>query len=186
MYELKNKIKSSAYLIASIIQQVKNTSNEKTLTKDDLKRIFWASGFNFFHNHSAFYPYPFGIYFLLRLYYVKKKSNSEYDYQLIRFSTGGDKTFTDPVQKIGHALFKVETKTQNEIENIHPDLVCNNINDERLLIECWYGSAGFNKSKLGFIIITPHIGGAAPTTDIGVFSYQLVIVPKPGLFPIIN
>ncbi|MBQ7674315.1 MAG: hypothetical protein IJT36_07375 [Alphaproteobacteria bacterium] len=41
MYELKNKIKSSAYLIASIIQQVKNTSNEKTLTKDDLKRIFW-------------------------------------------------------------------------------------------------------------------------------------------------
>ncbi|MBQ7674624.1 MAG: hypothetical protein IJT36_09010 [Alphaproteobacteria bacterium] len=186
IYELKNKIKTSTYLYASMMQQISNMEIEKTLKLNDLKRIFWASGFNFFHGSSAFYPYPLGIYCLSRLHYVKKKNKSEYDYQLIRLSTGYNGIFSSPTKRINHLRTDVNTKTSNEIETIHPDLICDRDGDERLLIEYWYGKTDYSKSKLGFFIIDPHLGGNAATTDIGVFSYRLVIVPKPGLFPVIN
>lgn len=169
-----------------MIQQTNNTKSTKVLTKNDLKRIFWASGLNFFHDDRAFYPYPWGIYYLLRLHYVRKKSSSEYDYQLIRLSTGNDVAFTTPLNGMNYARFSVKTKSQGGIASISPNLLCDNVNEERLLIECWYGKSNYDKSKLGFFVVDPHVGGSAVTTDIGAFSYRMVITPKPGLFPAID
>ena len=53
-YELKSKLKSSAYLVASMIQQLSNTRSDKQLTSTDLAHIVYASCLNLFHSNSVF------------------------------------------------------------------------------------------------------------------------------------
>ncbi|MBQ7674714.1 MAG: hypothetical protein IJT36_09465, partial [Alphaproteobacteria bacterium] len=58
-YELKNKLKSSAYLAASMVQHISNTRTDKQLTVNDLARISYASCLNLFHTNTMFNPWPF-------------------------------------------------------------------------------------------------------------------------------
>ena len=182
-YELQSKIRSSAYLAASMLQQIKNAKTDKQLTKYDFGRIAYASCLNFFHTNTMFYPYPFGIYYDVDFFYVKKISSDKYQYQQCYGSTGGDCTSPSGMNM---NCKSISTKTSAEIDAIHPDLLCNNVGEERVLVECCYRrryAAKFDKRQLGFLILNPKVTKAHDGTTYNFFIYDLVITPKPGLFP---
>lgn len=184
-YELKDKIKSSAYLAASIIQQVNNTKTDKQLTIKDLARITYASYLNFFHTNTMFNPWPFGIYFSMDYHFVKRINKDSYQYQL-RYDTSG--TGNSP-NNTNMAIENMRTISLSLVKKLHPDLVCDKDGDEKLLLECCYKiMTNFSKTKLGFKILepisTPPRHGPDSYWGGGVlFLYDLVIMPKPGLFP---
>ena len=175
-YELKNKIKTSAYLAASMLQQLKNTKANKQLTKQDLAKITYASCLNLFHTNSMFYPWSLGILYRVNFYHVKREAQNNYNYFFCSIDTGngginfGNGMYISP--------FVYRNYTQTQVEAIHADLICNKNGDERLLIECCYVQVGFFKSKLGFFIIEPK-----ENKNLNILmKYKLVIVPKPRLF----
>lgn len=184
-YELRNKIKSSTYLLASMIQQLGNTRSIKQLTKQNLNRMTYTSCLNFFHTISMFYPWPFGIYYVAHFHYVKRESSNSYKYYSWECSTA------NPAQTVDEGMWNSDMSCTNEsaskIQELHPDLLCSNDGDERLLITCLYGSTvntHFSKSKLGFFMLEPSWSNKKGGNDYyGNFVYQLVITPKPGLFP---
>ena len=189
-YELKSKIRTSAYLAASMLQQLGNTRTDKQLSINDICRIAFASCLNLFHTNVMFKPHPFGIYYLAYFYYVKRISSDNYQYQTFWTTTGNSgldsNILTDRTNK---SVGKIAKRSQLQIEAIHPDLVCQNDGEERLLIECWYNKvSGFSKSKLGLFILEPNFGtaGIANRNGRGNFSYSLVITSKPALFPVKN
>ena len=183
-YELKNKIKTSTYLAASMIQQIGNTRTDKRLTKKDIARITHASGLNFFHTNTMYNPWPFGIYYLIDCFYVKRINSNNYQYQEVWGSTTSAKTLND----MGSAT-SVTTKTLAQVEAMCPDLICDKDGDERVLIEGNYRSkvadvSKFDKSKLGFFLLKPKNTKGTDGSTRPLFLYKLVIVPKPGLFPV--
>ena len=67
-----------------------------------------------------------------------------------------------------------------------PDLVCDRDGDERLLVEALYRAKGDLKSLkrgLGFFLLEPKNTKGTDGYN-ALFLYKLVIVPKPGLFPV--
>lgn len=180
-YELKNKLKSSAYLAASMIQQIGNNKVNKQLTKKDFANIAFASSLNFFHTNTMFNPWPFGVYYVLACYWVKRVNSNSYQWQHC-YGTGS--TGISPAE-MNQNCDSVTTKNLSQIEAAHPDLVCSKDGDERVLIEAIYRPAsGFNKKKLGFFILEPKISRPDIVNNSNnAFIYYLVITPKPGLFP---
>ena len=67
----------------------------------------------------------------------------------------------------------------DQVQKLHPDLVCDKDGDERLLLSCRYRKKNFTKSKIGFFFIEPK----SKNNWEDLIAYQLVISPKPGLFP---
>ena len=180
-YELKNKLKSSAYLAASLIQQISNTRTDKQLTKKDIGRIAYASCLNFFHTNSMFSPYSFGICYIAHLYYVKRVNSNTYQYQK-SFGATDAGTTPDTLGWTG----SVSTKTLAQVEEIDKDLICGKDGDERVLIECCYRKAAntFNKNMLGLFILDPSTNRSIDGYTNNVFINRLIITPKPGLFPV--
>ena len=191
-YELKNKIRNSAYLIASMVQHVTNTRTDKQLTLSDLARISYASSLNLFHTNAMFSPYPLGIYYLVQFRYAKKTDNGNYQYQYCNITTGRGITPTTSIfDGMNKSILSSSSQTPSTIEAIHPDLVCDKVGEERLLIRCYYhvpiGRDELFKSQLGFHILKPSIGvGGNFLGKKESFIYELVITPKPGLFPVRN
>ena len=156
-----------------MIQQLKNTKTDKQFTQNDLARVAYASCLNFFHTNSMFNPWSLGIYYALDYTYVKRLSADSYQYQA-GYATMSKGTSPSTMNKSCGQLL---TKTQNEVQAFHQDLICDNDGEERLLIVCYYRKTGsFTKSKLGFFLLNPKI-------EFYNFVYKLVITPKPGLFP---
>lgn len=60
-YELKSKVKTSAYLAASMAQQYGNVKTNKKLTTANLMKIHYASFMNFFIRQTMWSPYQFGV-----------------------------------------------------------------------------------------------------------------------------
>ena len=179
LYELNNKIKSSTYLAASMIQQITNTRSDKQIGRSDIKRITYASCLNFFHTNSMFYPYPFGICYGIELSYIKRVSNDSYQYQRTYSGTYATSTFKDmPI-----TAMQTLKRTQAQVEAIHPDLVCQKDGEELVLIECYYSKNHFSKSKLGFFLIDPPTVKNSAGSNCLCLS-KLIITPKPGLFPV--
>ncbi len=182
-YELKNKLKSSAYLAASMVQQLTNTRIDKQLTVNDLRRITYACCLNLFHTNAMFDPYPLGIYFSIGFNYVKKLNNGNYLFQNCWSTTYG--TSPNTMDK-----YFAETReiSKDEVRSISPDLICDTIGEERLQIAASYKSAYATvKNKLGLFILEPkHKGGWASGQHAYLFEYSPVITPKPGLFPVKN
>ena len=179
-YELQNKLKASAYLLASMIQQLSNTRTDKQLTRQDLSRAVYASCLNLFHNNTVFNPYPLGIYYRVTFDYVKRESKNSYKHYNCTVDTGGGGHSFGDENSMWNSSLLCYNNTQNQIESINTDLVCNEDGEERLLIKCTYTKiGGFTKSKLGFFLIEP----AGKTNRVPMAVYQLVITPKPGLFP---
>lgn len=81
LHELKNKLKSSSYLIASIIQQLKNSSTEKQLSLADFAKITYAGCLNLFHTNSMSKPWTLEISFNVGYYWVKRENTDSYKYQ---------------------------------------------------------------------------------------------------------
>ena len=164
-----------------MLQQLGNTRTDKQLSINDICRIAFASCLNLFHTNAMFKPYPFGIYFLAYYDFVKKNDNGNYQYQQVWLTTGRGRATTKLFDGMNSGV-KSLTMTPAQVEARDPDLICNNIGEERLLIKCWYGVVNegkyFKKSQLGLFILEPALGGN------GNFSYSLVITPKPGLFPV--
>ena len=181
-YELQNKVKSSAYLVASIIQQIGNTRTDKQLTKYDFGRIAYASGLNFFHTGAMFTPYPFGIYYAVCFFWVKRINENSYQYQKSHGTTSS--AGTSPAE-INQNCSRLQTKTKKEITEMHHDLICDNDGDEKLLIEVSYrkNSRYYNRNKLGFFILEPKIQSSLDGINNSFFKCILIITPKPGLFP---
>lgn len=172
---MKSKIKSSAYLAASMIQQVKNTEGNKQLKLDDITRISFASCLNFFHTNSMFSPWPHGIFYSLDLHWVKRLGSDNYTHQQCWATTENGNSPSTMFK--GHGTWP---KTAAQLAQMHPDLVCSKDGDERLLIFCRYRSMNFTKSKLGFFLIEPKTTYSWNSLLV----YKLVITPKPGLFPV--
>ena len=185
-HELQNKLKASAYLAASMLQHVTNNRSDKQLTKRDFANIGYASCLNFFHTNTMFTPWPFGVYYVLACYWVKRVNSNSYQWQHCYGTTSPFKT--SPAE-MNQECRSIVTKSLSEIESMHPDLVCSKDGEERVLIEIIYRNAtGFDKKKLGFFLLEPKvskpdiIGNTHPNS----FIYYLVITPKPGLFPARN
>lgn len=177
---MRDKIKTSTYLAASIIQQISNTKSDKQIKRTDLRKILYASCLNFFHTNSIFNPWPLGLYALINYYYVKRIDSDNYQLQTSYNSTSGG---TSPTTVSGSCYSVSANNTHSEISAIHPDLVCSKDGEERLLIRYTYVAAkNTTQSKLGFFIL--NIGSKDAWKYL--FSYDLVITPKPGLFPAKN
>lgn len=172
-YELREKLKASTYLAASMVQQIKNTKADKQLTSADFHHIGLASSLNFFHIHNMFSPWASGIYYIAHFHYVKKIDNDNYEYQKCFGAT--DRGVCEYVSQ----------KTSSQVQEMHPDLICSNIGDERVLIECCYRMArnDFKKSMLGFFVLNPQMITGTDGMTNNFFIYKLIITPKPGLFP---
>ena len=112
-------------------------------------------------------------------WWVKRISSDKYQYQHCYGSTS---TGQNP-NEMWKACLSVYTGTSEQIKKIHPDLVFDKDGEERLLIECGYRKRGnFDKTKLGFFLLSPKVTEKS-RYGADLFMYQLVIVPKPGLFP---
>ena len=181
-YELKDKVKSSAYLAASMIQ-IGNTKSDKQLTLRDMRQITYACGLNFLSvSSNMFKPWPFGVYVMLNCYWVKRINNDEYQYQhTYCFTQQG----TEP-HNMDCRVDNVSTIALSQVEALNPNLVCHKNGDERLLVGYYFRkAAGYNKRKLGFFILEPgNIKGSAAANS--VFVHEIFISPKPGLFPVKN
>lgn len=64
-----------------MVQQLGNSKSDKTLTKNDLARVAYASGLNFFHTNTMFNPWPFGIYYAVNYVWVKRINSNSYQFQ---------------------------------------------------------------------------------------------------------
>ncbi|MBQ7674159.1 MAG: hypothetical protein IJT36_06575 [Alphaproteobacteria bacterium] len=182
-YELRSKIKASTYLAASMLQQVTNLRSEKNLTINDLRRITATSCMNLFHTNAAYEPWPFGIYFSLDLYWAKRIGDDRYIFQHSWAQTTNGRS-PNTIGKSGN--ISTTTYTEAQIKAIHKDLICEKNNEERVLITCCYRKAnGYNKKKLGLYILEPKSYNKMNRAGT-VFMYELVITPKPGLFPVVN
>lgn len=182
-HELQNRLRTSAYLAASMLQHITNNRSDKQLTKRDFANISYASCLNFFHTNTMFNPWPFGVYCVLACYWVKRVNSNNYKWQHC-YGTTSTKG-TSPAG-MNQACRSIVTKSLSQIEAMHPDLVCSKDGEERVLIEIIYRNAtGFDKKKLGFFFLEPKVskpdivGDPHPNS----FIYYLVITPKPGLFP---
>ena len=187
-FELREKVKTSAYLAASMLQQIGNTKINKQLTIHDVNRISYASCLNFFNTNTMFKPCPFGIRPGLRIYYVKRISDNEYRMQFCYANTEVTQNISEALN-MSSMCGKIQTKTSGYIASIHTDLICNKNGDERVFIFYFYWPINFNKSKLGFLLLTPIPSYAPDGSKVenmltGNFVYGLVITPKPGLFPV--
>ena len=178
-YVLKNKIKNSAYLAASMIQNLGNTRTDKQLTTSDLARISFASCLNLFHTNTMFRPWPLGIYYGINYRYVKRLEANSYQYQHSWGSTSGGNKPTN-IQKGADST--MSTKTASQVQGIHPDLICYKDGEERLVVEVVYRRTSFDKSKLGFLLMVPKNSSDGSN----LLQYKFVITPKPGLFPVVN
>lgn len=164
-----------------MIQHVTNTRADKQLTINDIRRITYASCLNLFHTNSMFNPWPLGIYYVAHFYYVKRLSSDNYQIQRTYSSTSSGNSPNNMVR----SSVNISTITRDQVEAIHPDLVCQKDGDERVLIFLVYRkTSGFNKGKLGFFLFSPPNVRAADNSIINVCVYHLVITPKPGLFPV--
>ncbi len=174
-YELKNKARTSAYLAAGMVQQLGNKRTNKQLTKNDIARITYASCLNFFHNNSMFRPWPFGLYVVMDITYVKRITDDNYQYQFVWTATTAG---TRP-EEMNYYLGSLETKTKSEIAQLKSDLICERNGDERIRILYCYRNYGFSKKKLGLFILNPKINVVGT-----IWESELIITPKPGLFPV--
>lgn len=174
IYELKDKLRASAYLTATMIQQLSNTRENKQLTHTDLARIAYASCLNLFHTNSMFYPWPLGIFFAIDYTWVKRIDSDKYYVKKSWATTQSGNSPSNMTKSTGNAW---ATTNMSSVELTHSDLICHKDGDERLLIECFYRPNDFNKTKFGLFIIDPKF-------DNYKFVYRLVITPKPGLFPV--
>ena len=183
IYELQNKLKTSAYLATSMFQQITNIRSDKQLTSNDIARIAYASCLNFFHTNTMFYPWQFGIFYSIDFFWVKRENENKYQYQN---GWGSLERGNSPLS-IAKSGSNTTTKTLSQIVQLHPDLVCDNDGDERVLfVSAYRMKNNFNKSKLSFFMLNPKmIRDKFGRTEI-LINYMLVIVPKPGLFPIRN
>lgn len=163
-----------------MVQQVGNTRANKQLVWQDIARIVYASCLNFFHTDTMFPPWPFGIYYNVDMFWVRRIDESKYEYQWCYKSFSKNST-----EVLRNAWCKaVTTKTSAEIEALHPDLICDTNGNERLLIECCYRKKShYDKKKLGFFILDPQTIKSGDGESNNLFLYRLVITPKPGLFP---
>ncbi len=161
-----------------MIQHVTNKRTDKRLTKKDIARITHASGLNFFHTNTMYDPWPFGIYYVLDCFYVKRINSNNYQYQQVWGSTKSAKTLND----MGD-IWSVKTKTLAQVQAMSPDLVCDTDGEERLLVEALYRGKGDLKRRLGFFLLEPKNTKGTDGYNAS-FVSKLVIVPKPGLFPV--
>ena len=175
IYELKSKIKASAYLAASMLQQISNIRNNKQLTKNDIAQITYASSLTLFHTNSMFNPWSLGIIPVIDFYYVKRINSNSYQVQFSYFSTNNKNNPSDG----GYWGINSWTKNAYEVSSYHPDLICEKDGEERLCISYFYRKLNFDKKKLGLLFIEPNADYNG-----SIFIYKLVITPKPGIFPI--
>ena len=172
----------STYLAASMIQHVGNNRTDKALTKDDFGRIAWASCLNFFHTKSMCTPWPFKIYYAMVVDWVKRVNSNSYQFQLCYATTYRG---TSPLT-LNRDCESVKTITLAEVQEKDPELVCDKDGEEQVCIECCYRSNIFDKSKLGFFILTPKPYKSLEYQTNNYFTYRMVFTPKPGLFPAKN
>lgn len=186
-YELRDKVKSSAYFVASMLQQIKNTETDKQLTSSDIGRIAFASCLNFFHANSMFDPWPLGVFYSFDFFWVKRINSNNYQWQ------HGCGTTEIPGSYSPNTMLKavdknISTKTPSQImtATMCADLLCDKDGEEKVLILCCYRKTSTSsKQKLGFFILEPQLAKGMASTS-AFFYHQLVITPKPGLFPAKN
>jgi hypothetical protein len=172
-----------------MLQQISNNRTNKQITIKDIRNISYASCLNFFHTTTMFDPYPFGIYYVAHFYYVKRISSYSYQYQKSYGATDHSTSLKNMKNIVEGSGDGVSTIRSAKVEAMHPDLICQNDGEERVLIDCNYGklkwgSEQINKSKLGFFILNPPDVKSVDGRTNNAFVYQLVITPKPGLFPV--
>ena len=172
-----------------MLQQISNNRTNKQITIKDIRNISYASCLNFFHTTTMFDQYPFGIYYVAHFYYVKRISSDSYQYQKSYGATDHSTSLENMKNIVAGSGDGVSTIRSAQVEAMHPDLICQNDDEERVLIDCNYGkvnwgSEQFNKSKLGFFILNPSNVKSVDGRTNNAFVYQLVITPKPGLFPV--
>ena len=104
-------------------------------------------------------------------------NNSNYQSQFCWTST----YLGSPPNAIDRSIGSVETYS-----SVDSDLMGSKDGDEHLKLTVHYRMIDFDKSKLGFFFLNPKFTRIYGTTLDDIFSSNIVITPKPGLFPIKN
>jgi hypothetical protein len=164
-----------------MVQQLGNTKTDKQLSVADIQRIAYASCLNFFHTNSMFNPWPLGIFYSVDFYYAKRINNDNYQYQHVWTQTKNSCNSPSTMQS---SCGNLSAFSKSNIEASYPELVCNKDGEEKLVIACCYRKqSNFNKSKLGLFLLEPLANNNHSRAGT-IFVYEVVITPKPGLFPV--
>ena len=164
-------------MLASMVQHISNSRVSKQLKATDIVEMAYACCFNLFHTDTQFKPWPFGVYVVTDWSYVKRINNSNYQSQFCWTST----YLGSPPNAIDRSIGSVETYS-----SVDSDLMGSKDGDEHLKLTVHYRMIDFDKSKLGFFFLNPKFTRIYGTTLDDIFSSNIVITPKPGLFPIKN
>ncbi|MBR1734079.1 MAG: pilus assembly protein [Alphaproteobacteria bacterium] len=193
-FELKDRVRASAYMAASLAQQIGNNKTDKALKLNDLARITFASGLNFFTYQTMIDPWPFGMYYGIYWYHIKRNSANSYSYQLY-YSLATNKYGSKSINfdgNFGLGKGAVTTKTADQIRSVSNDLICDNDGDERVMMICFYHLWGgrYENAKLGLHLIplksSTSLSAAFPPYTTSPFQYKIIFTPKPGRFPVVD
>lgn len=169
-YELKSKIKSSAFLAASMIQNITNTRSSKALTKADLRQITFASSLNIFLNNSVFTG-DRGATYRLTIKYGKRTS-SGYEGITITCSTAN-------ASKVSTITYSGVTSTSN-----NSGITLPYEGDEGMSVtaELIPTSSTYDNTKLGFFNfrIKAFANASMPVLSKN-FKYEVKLTPKPDI-----
>ena len=171
-----------------MVQQIGNTKENKQITLNNIARIAYTSGLNFFINpEEIFYPFLRGIYYTLIGYYVKRISSNSYYIQSY-YSTSSLGKYWNNSRK---GCSQITSKSSTEIKTVDKNLLCDKDEDEKVVLEYSYrrinrSDTPYNKHKLGLFLIDPPIRTSIDKLSNDFFNYRIVFTPKPGLFPVIN
>lgn len=170
-YEIKSKIKSSAFLAASMIQNVTNTRTDKTLTKNDFRQITFASSLNLFLNDTVFTGSR-GTTYRLTIKYGKRTA-SGYEGLTIVCNTAN-------ANKVSSIAYSGASSTTN-----NSGISLASEGDEGMSVTAELipaGSTSYNPTKMGFFNfkINSFVNASMPAIRSN-FKYEVKLTPKPDI-----
>lgn len=164
-FELRNKVRTSSFLLASMLQNYGNVKNTKELTIDSMKSLIVVSAYNFFHTGSMFYPYPFGLSWAGTISYVKKLSADSYYLQQYNLDTNIGDTDSRNLPRLADRITCTRSSGKNintiQLLDISEDLAIDKVNGEKIVIDVAFKAVG----DKGDSPIGAMFGGNVPTEN---------------------
>lgn len=177
----KSQMKNSAYMAASMIQNISQDRNNKTISKKDLKIIGISSFLNHFNGLQQFIPFQtyYGLTFLL---YVKGLPDGKASVIWMWDSNTPTQPPTTSSSTSHTTVNTYSSSTLNVKKNvdpheIHKDLIIKE-GEVKIILQQTI-NYGFSDKKIGFYLLTPTGSGYSQKCY---FHTTIIFSPRPGLF----
>lgn len=163
-YELKSKIRSAAYLAASMVQNISNCRESQKLTQADFKNICRACSL-VIANKENWGNSLFAL--KMQVNYLKKSSSTE---------NKGYKFCVSTTRCSGSSFGEYEPADTT-------DITIDNVGDEIVKIRAFLypasGSSGGSFKQMNFQLMSPEVKGNENAKN--PFEYTVTFTPKPGI-----